>query len=120
VAGIGLIVGGIGIMNIMLASVAERTGEVGIRRAVGATREDIAAHFLAEATLLTGSGGAIGIGLGVIGSVAIQQFAGWATALSPTMLIAALVTALLVGIGFGSYPAWRAAHLEPMEALRQQ
>jgi putative ABC transport system permease protein len=120
VAGIGLIVGGIGIMNIMLASVAERTREVGIRRAVGATRENIASHFLTEATLLTGSGGLIGILLGVLGSVAIQYLAGWATALSPLMLLVALVTALLVGIGFGSYPAWRAAHLEPMEALRQQ
>ena len=120
VAGIGLIVGGIGIMNIMLASVAERTREVGIRRAVGATREDIASHFLAEATLLTGSGGLIGIVLGIVGSAAIQYFAGWTTALSPLMLTLALVTALFVGIGFGSYPAWRAAHLEPMEALRQQ
>ena len=120
VAGIGLIVGGIGIMNIMLASVAERTREVGIRRAVGATREDVALHFLAEATLLTTSGGVLGIVLGLIGSIAIQQFAGWTTAISPWMLVAAMTTALLVGIGFGFYPAWRAAHLEPMEALRQQ
>ena len=120
VAGIGLVVGGIGIMNIMLASVAERTREIGIRRAVGATREDVASHFLAEATLLTTSGGVLGILLGLVGSGAIQYFAGWTTAVSPLMLIAALVTALLVGIGFGFYPAWRAAHLEPMEALRQQ
>jgi putative ABC transport system permease protein len=120
VAGIGLIVGGIGIMNIMLASVAERTREIGIRRAVGATREDVAAHFLAEATLLTTSGGIIGIALGLVGSLAIQQFAGWTTAVSPLMLVVALLTALLVGIGFGFYPAWRAAQLQPMEALRQQ
>jgi putative ABC transport system permease protein len=120
VAGIGLIVGGIGIMNIMLASVAERTREVGVRRAVGATREEVAAHFLAEATLLTTSGGVIGIVLGLAGSAAIQQFAGWTTAVSPLMLVLALVTALLVGIGFGFYPAWRAAQLQPMEALRQQ
>jgi putative ABC transport system permease protein len=120
VAGIGLIVGGIGIMNIMLASVAERTREVGIRRAVGATREDVASHFLTEATLLTTSGGVLGIVLGLAGSLAIQRFAGWTTAVSPWMLVAAMATALLVGIGFGFYPAWRAAHLEPMEALRQQ
>jgi ABC-type antimicrobial peptide transport system permease subunit len=106
-------------MNIMLASVAERTREVGIRRAVGATREDVASHFLAEATLLTTSGGVLGILLGLAGSVAIQYFAGWTTALSPWMLLVALLTALGVGIGFGFYPAWRAAHLEPMEALRQ-
>jgi putative ABC transport system permease protein len=120
VAGIGLIVGGIGIMNIMLASVAERTREVGIRRAVGATREDVAAHFLTEATLLTTSGGVIGVVVGLVGSALIQQLAGWTTAVSPLMLAVAMATALLVGIGFGFYPAWRAAHLEPMEALRQQ
>jgi putative ABC transport system permease protein len=119
VAGIGLIVGGIGIMNIMLASVAERTREVGIRRAVGATRSEIAAHFLAESTLLTASGGLAGILVGLVGSVLIQHYAGWTTALSPLMLVLALLTALAVGIGFGFYPAWRAAHLEPMVALRQ-
>jgi putative ABC transport system permease protein len=120
VAGIGLVVGGIGIMNIMLASVAERTREIGIRRAVGATRDEVAAHFLTEAALLTTSGGLAGIVLGLLGSGLIQRFAGWSTAVSPVMLMAALATALLVGIGFGFYPAWRAAHLEPMEALRQQ
>jgi putative ABC transport system permease protein len=120
VAGIGLIVGGIGIMNIMLASVAERTGEIGIRRALGATKSDVAAHFLAESTLLTASGGVLGILLGLLGSVLIQRYAGWATANSPFMLVAALVTALVIGIGFGFYPAWRAAQLTPMEALRRE
>jgi putative ABC transport system permease protein len=119
VAGIGLIVGGIGIMNIMLASVAERIREVGIRRAVGATRPEIAAHFLAESTLLTASGGLVGILVGLVGSLLIQQYAGWTTAISPLMLAVAFLTALLVGIGFGFYPAWRAANLEPMVALRQ-
>jgi putative ABC transport system permease protein len=119
VAGIGLIVGGIGIMNIMLASVAERIREVGIRRAVGATRQEIAAHFLAESTLLTASGGLVGILVGLLGSLLIQQYAGWTTAVSPLMLVVAFLTALLVGIGFGFYPAWRAANLEPMVALRQ-
>jgi putative ABC transport system permease protein len=119
VAGIGLIVGGIGIMNIMLASVAERTREVGIRRAVGAARREIAAHFLAESTLLTGSGGLLGILVGLLGSVVIQHYAGWTTAASPIMLVVSFLTALAVGIGFGFYPAWRAANLEPMAALRQ-
>jgi putative ABC transport system permease protein len=118
VAGLGLLVGGIGIMNIMLASVAERTSEIGLRRAVGATRRDVAAQFLVEATLLTVSGGAGGIALGGMGSHAIQRLAGWPTALSAPMLLAALLMALLVGIGFGSYPAWRAARMEPMAALR--
>jgi len=118
VAGLGLLVGGIGIMNIMLASVAERTSEIGLRRAVGATRRDVAAQFLVEASLLTVTGGAGGIALGGLGSHAIQHLAGWPTALSAPMLLAALLMALLVGIGFGCYPAWRAAHLEPMAALR--
>jgi putative ABC transport system permease protein len=120
VAGIGLIVGGIGIMNIMLASVAERTGEVGIRRALGATQTDVAAHFLAESTLLTACGGVLGVLVGLAGSVLIQRFAGWATASSPWMLLLALLTALGVGIGFGFYPAWRAAQLTPMQALRRE
>ena len=120
IAAISLLVGGIGIMNIMLASVAERTREVGIRRAVGAARRDIAAQFLVESSLLTSAGGVIGAVLGVAGSMAIQALAGWPTALSPGMLLAGLVVALAVGIGFGFYPAWHAAHLEPMEALRSE
>jgi putative ABC transport system permease protein len=107
-------------MNIMLASVAERTREVGIRRALGASRDDVAAQFLVESSLLTAAGGVAGAALGLVGSMLIQRLAGWPTALSPLMLLAALVTALLVGVGFGFYPAWRAAHLEPMDALRHE
>jgi putative ABC transport system permease protein len=120
IAAISLLVGGIGIMNIMLASVAERTGEVGVRRALGATQRDVAAQFLVESSLLTGTGGVAGLALGVAGSVVIQRLAGWPTALSPLMVVAALLTAVAVGVGFGFYPAWRAAHLEPMEALRHE
>jgi putative ABC transport system permease protein len=120
VAAISLLVGGIGIMNIMLASVAERRREVGIRRALGATRRDIAAQFLVESSLLTSAGGVLGAVLGIAGSFAIQVMAGWPTALSPLMLALSLLTALAVGIGFGFYPAWQAAHVDPMEALRQE
>jgi putative ABC transport system permease protein len=120
IAGISLLVGGIGIMNIMLASVAERTREVGVRRAIGATRRDIAAHFLVESSLLTSTGGLLGAVLGIAGSFLIQRLAGWPTALSPLMLLASLLTAAAVGVGFGLYPAWRAARLEPMEALRHE
>jgi putative ABC transport system permease protein len=118
IAAISLLVGGIGIMNIMLASVAERTREVGIRRALGATRKDIASQFLVESSLLTCAGGVMGALLGSLGAILIQHFAEWPTALSAWMLLLALTTALFVGIGFGFYPAWQAAQLQPMDALR--
>jgi putative ABC transport system permease protein len=120
VAAIGLLVGGIGIMNIMLASVAERTREVGVRRALGARRRDVALQFLVESCLLTLSGGILGGLLGVAGSFLIQGLAGWPTAIPPLMLLAALLMALLVGVGFGFYPAWHASRLEPMAALRTE
>jgi putative ABC transport system permease protein len=120
VSAIGLLVGGIGIMNIMLAAVAERTREVGIRRAHGARRRDIAAQFLAESSLLAGAGGVVGAGLGIAGSVVIQRVAGWPTALSLSMLLVAMLSAIAVGVGFGFYPAWRAARLDPIDALRQE
>jgi putative ABC transport system permease protein len=120
IAAVSLLVGGIGIMNIMLASVAERTREVGIRRALGATRRDISAQFLTESSLLTATGGALGALLGTFGSVLIQQLAGWPTALAPLSMLAALLMAVLVGVGFGLYPAWHAARLEPMQALRHE
>ncbi len=120
IAAISLLVGGIGIMNIMLASVAERTREVGVRRALGATRRDIASQFLVEASLLTFAGGLLGAGLGVFGSLLIHRLASWPTAIAPVMLLLALVMALAVGIGFGFYPAWHASQLQPMEALRRE
>jgi putative ABC transport system permease protein len=120
VAAISLLVGGIGIMNIMLASVAERTREVGVRRALGARRRDVAAQFLVESSLLTATGGLLGSALGLVGAVLIQSFAGWPTAVHPLMLLVALLVALGVGIGFGFYPAWHAAGLDPVEALRRE
>ncbi len=120
VAAISLLVGGIGIMNIMLASVAERTREIGVRRALGARRKDIAAQFLVESSLLTSIGGVLGAILGVAGAILIQHWADWPTALAPLMLVVALLMAVLVGVGFGFYPAWRAAQLQPMEALRRE
>ncbi len=119
VAAISLLVGGIGIMNIMLASVAERTREVGVRRALGARRRDVAAQFLVESSLLTVTGGLLGSVLGLVGAVLIQAFAGWPTAIHPLMLAVALVVALAIGVGFGFYPAWHAAGLDPVEALRR-
>jgi putative ABC transport system permease protein len=104
----------------MLASVAERTREVGVRRALGARRRDVAAQFLVESSLLTVAGGVLGSGLGLLGAALIQVFAGWPTAVHPLMLVTALVVALGVGIGFGLYPAWHAAGLDPVEALRRE
>jgi putative ABC transport system permease protein len=120
IAAISLLVGGIGIMNIMLASVAERTREVGVRRALGATRRNIASQFLVESSLLTTAGGVLGAILGIAGSFAIHHYADWPTAIAPLMLVLALLMALGVGIGFGFYPAWQAAQLQPMEALRRE
>ena len=120
VAAISLLVGGIGIMNIMLANVSERSREIGVRRSLGASRVDIVGQFLAEAVLLTGAGGAAGILLGVLASAAVSRFAGWPTATSGVAMLAALVLAGTTGVGFGIYPAWEAASKNPVEALRHE
>ncbi len=120
VAALSLLVGGIGIMNIMLANVTERVREIGIRRSLGASREDITRQFLAEALLLTIVGGVAGIVLGFGLALGISIYAGWPTAVSLRAIAAALVLAAATGIGFGLYPAIQAARSSPVEALRRE
>ncbi len=118
IASISLLVGGIGIMNIMLASVLERTREIGIRRAVGARQSDIARQFLVEAVLLSLSGGIVGVILGVLLAHGITLFAGWETAVSWWAILVAVVVSMGVGVIFGWLPARRAARLDPIMSLR--
>lgn len=118
VASVSLIVGGIGIMNIMLVSVRERTKEIGLRQAVGAKTRDILTQFLVEATTLSICGGVVGIVIGIVSSIVISRVAGWQTVVSPSAIVLAVTFSALVGIGFGFYPARKAAYLDPIEALR--
>ena len=120
IASISLIVGGIGIMNIMLVSVRERTREIGIRKAVGARRRDILAQFLIEALTLSGLGGLIGIGVGLTISALISRVGNITFAFSPTTLAVAFLFSLVVGIVFGVWPARQAARLDPISALRYE
>ncbi|MCL5104079.1 MAG: ABC transporter permease [Armatimonadetes bacterium] len=118
IASISLLVGGIGIMNIMLATVTQRTREIGVRRCIGATRWDIIRQFMLEALVITCFGGLIGVGLGVGGAQAISVYAGWRTLVSMQAVIMSFGVSALVGLVFGLYPAVRAATLDPIEALR--
>ncbi|HLG73130.1 MAG TPA: ABC transporter permease [Chloroflexota bacterium] len=118
VAAVSLLVGGIGIMNIMLVSVTERTREIGIRSAIGARAKDILAQFLIEAVSLSTVGGVIGILIGVFGSFAISRIAKWNTVIAPESIVLAFAFAAAVGIFFGYYPARKASQLDPIEALR--
>ncbi len=118
VAGISLLVGGIGIMNIMLATVLERTQEIGLLRALGATQKDIERQFLVETLVITLVGAVIGILFGIILSVVISTMADWEIAFSMTSVIAAVGVCSLVGLGFGIYPAKNASKLDPIEALQ--
>jgi putative ABC transport system permease protein len=120
IASVSLIVGGIGIMNIMLVSVAERTREIGIRKAIGAKPSDIQIQFLLEAVVLSLVGGGLGIFFGIAASYAIGKVAGWTVIVSPISVILAFGFAAAVGIFFGYYPARKAAKLEPVEALRYE
>jgi putative ABC transport system permease protein len=120
VAGVSLIVGGIGIMNIMLVSVTERTREIGLRMAVGARGRDILTQFLIEAVTLSLIGGAIGVVLGAIATWAVGQFAGWQVSMTLDSIVLAAGFSALVGVFFGFYPARRASLLLPIQALRHE
>ena len=120
IASVSLLVGGIGIMNIMLVSVTERTREIGVRMAVGATERDVQRQFLVEAVTLSMMGGAIGIFFGLVGSALISNFLSWPTLVSIKAIITAAIFSAAVGIFFGYYPARKAARLDPIEALRYE
>jgi putative ABC transport system permease protein len=120
VASISLVVGGIGIMNIMLVSVTERTREIGIRMAIGARQRDILLQFLTEAVLLTTCGGIIGMGMGVAGAMVISKIMEWPTLISSQAIIIAFLFSAGVGVFFGFYPARKAAGLNPIDALRYE
>jgi putative ABC transport system permease protein len=120
IAGISLLVGGIGIMNIMLVSVTERTREIGIRKAIGATRSNILGQFLIEAIVVSGVGGAIGVILAKLGVNFLGSLMDMTIAMSPQVVLIAIIFSVAVGITFGMYPAWKASKLNPIEALRYE
>lgn len=120
IAAIALLIGGIGIMNIMLTSVVERTHEIGIRRTVGATRRDVTQQFLTESLMMTLVGGVLGVVIGVASAMGITAYAGWTTYVSPPAILLGIGVSLSVGLVFGIYPAVKAARLEPVDALRYE
>jgi ABC-type antimicrobial peptide transport system permease subunit len=120
VAALALLVGGIGIMNIMLTSVVERTREIGVRRTAGARKRDVTMQFLIETLLMTVGGGVAGIVIGAVVSVGISAYAGWATHVSVTAVLLGFIVSFLVGLVFGMYPAMKAAQLQPVDAMRYE
>ena len=120
IAAISLLVGGIGIMNIMLVSVTERTREIGIRKAIGATFSNILLQFLIEAMVVSVSGGLVGIVLGIGAAYAITSVFGWQTVISPLSIGASFGITVVIGLFFGIYPARKAALLDPIDALRYE
>ncbi len=120
VAGISLVVGGVGIMNMMLTTVNERTREIGLRKAIGAKKRDISLQFLTEAVMLTFTSGIIGIAVGWLVSMLLTRFAGMAADVTPVSIALAFGVSVLIGIVFGYYPARRAAGMNPIEALRYE
>ncbi|MSO35275.1 MAG: FtsX-like permease family protein [Acidobacteria bacterium] len=120
VAALALLVGGIGIMNIMLTSVVERTREIGVRRTVGARRRDVTMQFLVETLLMTVGGGVVGIAVGAVVSAGSSAYAGWSTHVSTTAVALGFFVSVSIGILFGLYPAMKAAALEPVDAMRHE
>ncbi len=120
VAAVSLLVGGIGIMNVMLASVAQRTAEIGLRMAVGARESAIRVQFLGEAVVLSLIGGVFGVALSFVGSAGFERTLGWPITIPPSSLLVAVASAVTVGVVFGFYPAWRASRLDPIEALHHE
>jgi len=120
VSSIALLAAGIGIMNIMLVSVTERTREIGIRRAVGAKRRNIMVQFIMEAVVLCEVGGVLGVGLGILGGNATAYFLKLAPVIPVDWIVIGLVICSIVGIVFGTYPAYKAANLDPIESLRYE
>ncbi|MDX2416381.1 MAG: FtsX-like permease family protein, partial [Xanthomonadales bacterium] len=120
IASVSLLVGGIGIMNIMLVSVTERTREIGIRMALGARRRDILWQFLLEALVLSGAGGALGIALGLGSAVILSRFSTFPIAITPWAVVLAFSFSVLVGIFFGLHPAQKASRMKPIDALRYE
>jgi putative ABC transport system permease protein len=120
IASLSLLVGGIGIMNIMLVSVTERTREIGIRMAIGATGGDVLTQFLVEAMILSLMGGIAGVVLGLAIAVALALVVGWPLVISPLVILLTFVVSGAVGVFFGFYPAWKASRLDPIEALRYE
>ena len=120
VASVSLLVGGVGIMNIMLVSVTERTREIGLRLAVGARARDVLRQFLFEAVVLGVIGGLIGVGLGMVGTATIASVFQWPTRVSQNAIAMAVAFSAAIGVFFGYYPARRAARLDPIEALRHE
>ncbi len=120
IASISLLVGGIGIMNIMLVSVTERTREIGIRMAIGARGSDVLTQFLVESIVMGVAGGVVGLALGYVGAVLVGHFTGWATVISPVIMLISVAFSGAVGVFFGYYPARKAAALNPIQALRYE